>query len=212
MDVSTIRLEHKIAAVLACLRNETTYEAAAQQLGITAADVQEWEHTLLSAGSQALKDRENNQNDISMAERNASLYEQTQAQLREISQFRRLADEAIVGIMTRDVDGVIDYVNAAAARLFGYPDPADMRGLPMRDLYPNDTWYEVDQQHCLQALRDGGWVGETTQKRRDGETIITEMSIFPIHTPDGTFTTYGTVVQDITERQQFADLMQQANA
>src|SRR5258708_32576983 len=56
MDVSTIRLEHKIAAVLACLRHETSYETAAQQLGVTAADVQDWEHTLLEVGGSALQD------------------------------------------------------------------------------------------------------------------------------------------------------------
>ena len=57
MDVSTIRLEDKIAAVLTCLRGESTYEVAARQLGVTAANVEDWEHILLSVGGSALKDR-----------------------------------------------------------------------------------------------------------------------------------------------------------
>ncbi len=144
--------------------------------------------------------------------RSAELFQKTQAQLREISLFRRLADGAIVGIITRDTDGVIDYINPAAAALFRYPDVTEMRGKPMRVLYPNDTWYEIDKQLCIQAMRDGGWSGEIMQLRNDGQTIIADMSVFPIYGPESSFMTFGTVLQDATERYHLLDAIQQANA
>jgi signal transduction histidine kinase len=61
-------------------------------------------------------------------------------------------------------------------------------------------------------MYQGGWSGEVTQQRRDGQPIVTDMSIFPIHAPDGAFMTYGMVVQDATERRQLLDVIQRANA
>src|SRR5262249_24079377 len=45
---------------------------------------------------------------LTISVQGARLFQQTQSHLREISQFRRLADEAIVGILTRDMAGIID--------------------------------------------------------------------------------------------------------
>ncbi len=149
---------------------------------------------------------------LTIAIRGAGLFEQTQAQLREISLFRRLADEAIIGIITRDIDGIIDYSNPAAAALFRFSDPAAMRRLSMRALYPDDTWYDIDKQLCLRAMRNGGWNGEVTQQRQDGQAIVVDMSVFPIYAPDGTFMTYGTILRDVTERHHLLDTIQRSNA
>ncbi len=149
---------------------------------------------------------------LTIAIRGAGLFQQTQAQFREISLFRRLADEAIVGIITRDIEGVIDYSNPAAAMLYGFDDPAALHGKSVRTLYPNDTWYDIDKQLCIRAMRHGGWSGEVTQQRQNGEPIIIDMSIFPIYAPDGAFMTYGTVLQDATERHRLLDAVQRSIA
>jgi PAS domain S-box-containing protein len=149
---------------------------------------------------------------LTIAIRGARLFQQTQAQLREISLFRRLADEAIVGVVTRDLDGILDYSNPAAAAMFGFDDPAEMRGLSIRSLYPDDSWYEIDKQLCIRAMRDGGWSGEVTQRRQNGEPLVIDMSIFPIYAPDGAFLTYATVLMNATERRRLLDMVQQSNA
>jgi PAS domain S-box-containing protein len=149
---------------------------------------------------------------LAIAIENARLFQQTQAQLREISLFRRLTDEAIVAVMTRSKDGVIGYANRAAAALFQYPDAGAMRGESVRVLYPDDGWYEIDQQVCDHAVSHGGWNGEVTQQRRDGQAVITDLSVFPIHAPDGTFITFGMILQDATERHRLLDAIQRSNA
>src|SRR5262249_44504835 len=81
----------------------------------------------------------------------ARLCQPTQSRLREITQFRRRADEAIVGILTRDMAGIIDYANPASAMLLGFPQPSALHGLSVSELYPNETWYKIDQELCVHA-------------------------------------------------------------
>jgi PAS domain S-box-containing protein len=152
---------------------------------------------------------------LSVAIRSAELFQQTQAQLNEISVFRRLADEAIVGIITRDAEGNVDYANRAAARLFGFSDTAAMRGVPIRSLYPSDSGYAVDQQLYEMYVCGGhsdGWSGELEQMRLDGERIIVQASIFAVHTPEKHLLTCGMVLQDVTERRALTNMTEQANA
>jgi len=140
------------------------------------------------------------------------LFQQTQAQLREIRLFRRLTDEANVGILTRGVSGLIEYANPAAARLFQFGSPQAMEGVSMRALYADDATYEADQQLCIQTIYEGGWSGETTQVRQDGKFITVDMSLFPIFTPEGSYITYGTFLQDATARREAMDAIAKANA
>src|SRR5262249_52883096 len=138
---------------------------------------------------------------LTISVQGARLFQQTQSHLREISQFRRLADEAIVGILTRDMAGIIDYANPASALLLGFPQPSALHGLSVSELYPNETWYKIDQELCVHAYRDGGWSGEVLlRSRRDGRDFIADLSIFPIHTSYDSFIAYGMVIQDATER------------
>lgn len=141
----------------------------------------------------------------------AGLFQQTQAQLREISLFHRLADKAIVGIVTRTTEGIIDYANPAAAALFGYTTPAALHGKSMRELYPDEVWYQIDQELCATALQEGGWSGEIMQQAHEGRKLIADMSLFPINGPDGSFMTLGAILQDATERHKLLEDIEQAN-
>jgi PAS domain S-box-containing protein len=149
---------------------------------------------------------------LTTAIRGAGLFQQTQAQLHQISLFRRLADEAIVGIITRDANGLIDYANRAAADLLGYSSPEAMRNVPVRTLYPDEVWYQIDQQVCIQSMLEGGWSGEVTQQRQNGERIIVDMSLFPIYAPDGMFVTYGAILQNATDRRALTEATEHASA
>lgn len=50
------------------------------------------------------------------------------------------------------------------------------------------------------------------QQRRDGQPLIIDLSVFPIHAPDGTFITFGMILHDATERHRLLDVIQRANA
>ncbi|MDP2313568.1 MAG: PAS domain S-box protein [Pseudomonadota bacterium] len=107
------------------------------------------------------------------------------------------------GVITTDVQGRVDFLNAAAERLTGW-SAGDAYGRPLGDV-------------CCRGLPQGGAAGEdevTTQPtrndhatlvRRDGTRLLVVQSVAPIQERDGA--THGEVLvfRDITERQQLED-------
>jgi PAS domain S-box-containing protein len=148
---------------------------------------------------------------LSVAVRGAGLYEKTHAQITQISLFRRLADEAIVGIITRDQAGLIDYANGAAAAMFGYASPELIIGQKITDFYADPAVLAYDNTIYAEAIAGGGWLGEVRQRRLDGEAITVEMSLFPIYSPAGPLLTCGVTLLDITERRTLMDIVQSSN-
>jgi PAS domain S-box-containing protein len=138
--------------------------------------------------------------------RGAALFQQTQAQLREISLFRRLADEANVGILTHNENGQIDFANPAAARLFGYSEPSLLQHINADNLFPDAV------RTAIMANTLSGWHDEIALQRLNGQTFAVDISSFPIHAPDGTFVSFGAVLSDATERRRLLDEQQQTNA
>jgi len=105
--------------------------------------------------------------------------------------------------MTASMDGmaILDerfqftYLNDALAKLFGYPDPLAMVGLPLHDLYEYDAVQRFATE-ILPAVRERGrWRGETTGRRRDRSMFPQEISLTAIE--GGGMVC---VVRDITER------------
>src|SRR5258707_3490645 len=87
-----------------------------------------------------------------------------------------------------------------------------MGGNSMGLIYAVPAWQEFDRRLCVSAAREGGWSGEVQQRRQDGQAIMADMSIFPIFAPDGTWITYGMVIQDATQRHELIDTIQRTGA
>lgn len=69
--------------------------------------------------------------------------------------YRRLIEQSGVGLFQTRVDGRIDWLNRAAARLFGYADPAEFMAAvsDVRDVYVDPTRRESScSRDCL------GWM------------------------------------------------------
>jgi PAS domain S-box-containing protein len=145
-----------------------------------------------------------------IALRGANLFKQTQLQLRQIQIFRRLADEAIVGVITRDINGIIEYANPTAALLLGYTNAEALRGASIQALYADENWQSMDKEICISAMRNDGWSGEIEQRRGD-QPVVRDVSVFPIYAPDDAFMTYGMVLLDATERHRLLEVIQRAN-
>jgi PAS domain S-box-containing protein len=110
------------------------------------------------------------------------------------------ADDAI---LSKDLDGVIRSVNAAAERLFGYT-AAELIGRPVTLLIPPER--QDDEARILSSLRAGRRIDhyETVRVASDGRRIDVSLTVSPVFGPSGTIIGASKIVRDITERNRAA--------
>jgi len=119
---------------------------------------------------------------------------------------RKVAEETLrqqSAAMTASMDGIgildsrldFTYVNDALAKLFGYPDPQQLTGRSICDLYEPPEQVRVITTVVPLVQQRGRWRGEASGVRNDGTTFPLEISLTAI---DGGGMVC--VVRDITER------------
>ncbi len=102
-------------------------------------------------------------------------------------------------ILITDTTGRIEYVNAAFARVTGYPQ-AEVIGQNPRILHSGRTPPE-NYAALWSALKRGqSWKGEFHNRRKDGSEYVDLAVVAPIRGPDGAATHYVSVQEDITEK------------
>jgi PAS domain S-box-containing protein len=108
------------------------------------------------------------------------------------------ADDAII---SKDLNGVIRSVNAAAERLFGYT-AAEMIGRPVIMLIPPER--QDEEERILSSLRAGRRIDhyETVRVAKDGRRIDVSLTVSPVFGPSGTIIGASKIVRDITDRKQ----------
>ena len=125
----------------------------------------------------------------------------TDAELRKLQLVVEQSPESIV---ITDLDGRIEYINAAFLTRMGYARDEAMGQLSDRvscnGLAPAQ----------LQGLRDTlargeNWAGEQVNHRKDGVEVTEAVVVAPIRQPDGRVSHYVELKQDITERKRAAD-------
>jgi diguanylate cyclase (GGDEF)-like protein/PAS domain S-box-containing protein len=105
--------------------------------------------------------------------------------------------------MTASMDGIailderfqFTYLNDALAKLFGYPGPMSMVGIPLHELYEHDEVQRFATEILPMVRHRGRWRGEAAGRRRDGSIFPQEISLTAIE--GGGMVC---VVRDITER------------
>jgi PAS domain S-box-containing protein len=107
------------------------------------------------------------------------------------------SDDAIVAKTT---DGIIQFFNAAAERIFGYAAD-EVIGKPIRILIPPDRQAEEDE--ILAQIRRGERVEhfETVRVRKDGRRIDVSLTISPVRDAAGRIVGASKIARDITEQQ-----------
>ena len=86
------------------------------------------------------------------------------------------SDDAIIA---KDLDGIVQWFNAAAERLFGYT-PSELIGRSIRILIPPDRQHEEDE--ILARLRRGERVDhfETVRIAKGGRPIDISLTVSPV--------------------------------
>jgi PAS domain S-box-containing protein len=132
-------------------------------------------------------------------EQRRSAFEQALAE--NEARFRAVVDTAIDAIITQDEAGLIDTVNPAVERLFGYRSD-ELIGQNVRVLMPSpyseehdghlSRFHESRQPHILGRRR------EAEARRKDGTTFPIELSVSEMRI--GGRRMYTGIIRDITER------------
>ena len=110
-------------------------------------------------------------------------------------------DSVLDAVLVVDDGGVVVYANRAAERLFGYPQP-ELTGAPVEILVPEPfRGPHADHRRHYAAgptSRPMGVGPPLTAVRRDGAVFPLEISLAPMPTADGSFTTV--VARDLSAR------------
>ena len=113
------------------------------------------------------------------------------------------------GIVITDARGHIIFVNQAFQQLTGYTEGEVLGHTPsLLKSGVHDAAFYLDM---WQHMKDGTvWRGEITNRRKDGRLYQEEMTITPVRNPGGKVTHFIAIKQDITERRNLQQQLQQA--
>ena len=149
--------------------------------------------TLLSRRSYLRRTRE--------AVKTATHLASTDAELRKL---QRAVEQSPESIVITDLDGRIEYVNAAFLGRMGLARDEALGRLS--DEVSCNGLAPAQRQGLRDTLARGdSWAGEQTSRRKDGAEIAEAVVVAPIRQPDGRISHYVELKQDITERKRAAD-------
>ncbi len=121
---------------------------------------------------------------------------QQEENLRFLSSITQQVREAII---VTDIHRRIIYLNKAAEELYGYSQEELVGQDPIMLSVEAEAQSTLDS--VTKAMRTGkDWSGLSTQRRKDGSTIICEIAVSPFIDGEGNASSYIGTVRDVTER------------
>ncbi len=146
-----------------------------------------------------LKDEQGKITNFTSVEQDITARKQSEASLRLQSGALEAATNAIV---ITDREGVIQWANPAFTAFTGY-GVAEAIGKRPGDLLKSGRQDAAFYKYMWDTILAGEvWMGEITNKRKDGSLYIEEMTITPLLDDQGEIAHFVAVKQDITERKQ----------
>ena len=123
-----------------------------------------------------------------------------EAQVLKLSQ---AVEQSPVSIVITDLQGNIEYVNAAFVATTGYCRE-EVLGRNPRILHSGHTPREIHVELCETISRGEIWKGEFRNRRKDGSEYTEFAVVTPIRQQDGQITQYVAIKEDISERKRLA--------
>jgi len=118
----------------------------------------------------------------------------------ELRRLAVIAEQAAEGIALADLDGNLQFVNEAWARMHGYESGAELVGKHLR-LFHTDEQFQAEVAPFNAAVkRQGHHTGEVGHVRKDGTTFPTQMMVTLLKDEQGEPYGLAGFAEDITER------------
>jgi two-component system sensor histidine kinase/response regulator len=114
-------------------------------------------------------------------------------------------------IIITDLDGRIEYVNAACSRISGY-EAGELLGQNPRIQQSGKTPPETYVAMWAALTSGQTWEGELINRRKDGGEYTELTFISPLYQPDGRVTNYVAIKQDITEQKRMNEELERHRA
>ena len=159
-------------------------------------------------------ERENRVTAIIGAVKDITARKQAEEALRESEEnYRRLFDNAILGIFQSTPEDEVISVNLAFARMFGYDSPQDV----MESIKNVARNVFVDPNRRVEILRLMAEnpelrTFENVYWRKDGSTFIGNLHTTPVHDANGRLIRIEGIIEDITERKQTEAALQETRS
>jgi len=122
----------------------------------------------------------------------------------ELRKLQRAVEQSPESIVITDLEGRIEYVNAAFLSRTGYARDEALGQLSAQ-ISSNGLAPAQRQGLCDTLARGDNWAGEQVNRRKDGAEITEAVVVAPIRQTDGRVSHYVELKQDITERKRAAD-------
>ncbi len=116
----------------------------------------------------------------------------------QLGKLAKAVDQSPESIVFTDLDGRIEYVNAAFLHITGYAWD-EVIGQNPRILQSGETPPERYREMWANLRAGRPWRGEFINRRKDGSIYLEQASIVPIRQADGRITHYVAVKLDVTE-------------
>lgn len=113
----------------------------------------------------------------------------------------KLLDAVGSAVIATDLDGIVQYWNPAAEKLYGWSS-SEAVGKNIVDLTPALMSKEKAKEIMAQLANGNPWSGEFLVQKKDGSTFPASVSDTPIMGPDGRLIGIVGISEDITERKQ----------
>jgi PAS domain S-box-containing protein len=127
------------------------------------------------------------------------------------NQLRKLSlavEQSPNSIVISDLDANIEYVNEAFVKATGYSRD-EVIGQNSRILHSGKTPRATYVSMWASLTRSEVWKGNFFNRRKDGSEYVEFALISPVRQPDGRITNYLAIKEDITERKQIAQELDQ---
>jgi PAS domain S-box-containing protein len=135
----------------------------------------------------------------------------TAKKLAEQDRFRHAAiiESSQDAIISKNVEGIITSWNSGAERMFGYTE-ADVIGQPITILIPPEL--REEENEILARLKGGGRIEhyQTRRLTKTGRQVDVSLTIGPIKDASGSVVGFSKIAQNITERKQAEDALQES--
>ena len=129
--------------------------------------------------------------------------------VRSLARLAAIVESSDDGIVSKDLNGIIQTWNTGAERLFGYR-AEEIIGQPITRLLPPERIHE--EEYILEHVRSGHRVEhlDTVRVAKDGRRLDVSVTISPVKDREGRIIGASKIARDITERKRAEESLQRA--